>query len=129
MNKKHRQSGTALAPASAEYEAAFDQDLAAMTVAEFIRWNPRFSEDEARERIAEAKAKVVARLKRSQLSAGVFDARDLSVAGTPEQLAEQMRHAVESGKADIASRTPAQQLEHENKLLAALLAGSGEKQS
>jgi len=126
MNKKHKQSGTALGPASAAYEAAFDRDLAAMTVAEFIRWNPRFTEEEARARIAAAKDKV-GRMKHKQPSAGVFDARDLSHAGTPEELAEQMRVAVERGQADIASRTPAQQLEHENKLLAALLAGSGEK--
>lgn len=126
MNKKHKHPGTALAPASAEYEAAFDQDLAGMTVAEFIRWNPRFTEEEARARIAAAKAKVD-RLKHKQPRAGVFDTRDLNAAGTPEVLAQQMLQAVERGQADIASRTPAQQLEHENKLLAALLAGSGEK--
>lgn len=116
MNKKHKQPGTALAPASAAYKAAFENDLAGMTVAEFIRWNPRFTEEEARARIAAAKAKVD-RLKHKQPSA----------VGTPEVLAQQMRQAVERGQADIASRTSAQQLEHENKLLAALLAGSGEK--
>ena len=69
INRKHKQSGTTLAPASAAYEAAFEQDLAAMTVAEFIRWNPRFTEEEARARIAAAKAKV-GRMKHKQPSAG-----------------------------------------------------------
>jgi hypothetical protein len=40
-----------------------------MTVAEFIRWNPRFTEEEARARIAAAKAKV-GRMKHKQPSAG-----------------------------------------------------------
>lgn len=41
-----------------EYEFAFEQEIAAMTVAEFIHWNPRFTEAEARDRIDAAKAKV-----------------------------------------------------------------------
>lgn len=126
MSKKHKQSGTAHAPASSAYVAAFEQDLAAMTVAEFIRWNPRFTEEEARARITAAKAKVD-RMKHKQPSAGVFDARDLSPAGTPEEIAEQTRQAVVRGQAAIDSRTPAEQLEHENKLLAEQPAGSGEK--
>lgn len=129
MNKKYEHQSTAGEPAAMTYEEAFDQDVAAMTVAEFIRWNRRFTEEEAREYIAAAKAKVD-RLKRKRASAGVFDDRTtLSAAGTPEDLVEQMRQAVERGQADIASRTPEQQLEHEKRLLAALLAGSGEKQS
>lgn len=119
MSKKHKQSGIALAPASAAYVAAFEQDLATMTVAEFIRWNPRFTEEEARARIAAAMAKV-GRMKHKQPSAGVFDTRDLSPAGTPEELVEQMRKAVVRSHAAIDSHTPAEQLERENKLLAAL---------
>lgn len=126
MYKKHKHTSNAGAPASITYEAAFEQDLAGMTVAEFIRWNPRFTEEEARARIAAAKAKV-GRLKHTQPSAGVFDTRDLSSAGTAEELSKQMRQTLERGQADIALRTPAQQLEHENKLLAALLAGADEK--
>ncbi|ABM94159.1 hypothetical protein [Methylibium petroleiphilum] len=96
MNRKNKQPGTGGTPASVAYEVAFEQDLAGMTVAEFIRWNPRFTEEEARSRIAAAKAKV-GRTKHKQPSASVFDARDLSLAGTPEELAEQMRVAVERG--------------------------------
>lgn len=86
----------------------------------------RFTEEQARARIAAAKAKV-GRMKHKQPSAGVFDTRDLSPAGTPEEFAEQIRQAVVRGHAAIDSRMPTEQLEHENKLLTALLAGSGEK--
>lgn len=126
MNKKREPSSAAGAPASISYEAAFEQDLAGMTVAEFIRWNPRFTEEEARARIAVAKAKV-SRMKHTEPNPGVVDTRDLSSAGTAEELSRQARQTLERGQADIASRTPAQQLEHENELLAALLAEAGEK--
>ncbi|TAH48369.1 MAG: hypothetical protein EYC67_05095 [Betaproteobacteria bacterium] len=48
-----------------EYNFAFECEVASMTVAEFIRWNPRFDEAEAEERIAAAKAKVARRAARS----------------------------------------------------------------
>jgi len=40
------------------YEFAFEREVASMTVAEFMRWNPRFDEADALARIAAAKAKV-----------------------------------------------------------------------
>lgn len=48
-----------------EYNFAFECEVASMTVAEFIRWNPRFDEAEAGIRIAAAKAKVARRVARS----------------------------------------------------------------
>jgi hypothetical protein len=101
MSKKREQPSAAAAPASTTYEDAFEQDLAAMTVAEFIRWNPRFTEDEARARIAAAKAKV-GRMKHKQPSTGASDDRILVAAGAPEDLTEKMRQAVERGQADVA---------------------------
>lgn len=88
MNKKQDRPSTVGAPASATYKLAFEQELAEMTVAEFIRWNPRFTEEEARARIAAAKAKV-SRLKGEQRGVGAFDTRDVSAAGTPEEPAQQ----------------------------------------
>lgn len=41
-----------------DYEFAFEREIASMTVAEFMRWNPRFDEADALARIAKAKAKV-----------------------------------------------------------------------
>jgi hypothetical protein len=51
--------------AKKEYDFAFECELASMTVAEFIRWNPHFDEAEAEVRIAAAKAKVARRAARS----------------------------------------------------------------
>lgn len=48
-----------------EYNFAFECEVASMTVAEFIRWNPRFDEAEAGVRIAAAKAQVARRAARS----------------------------------------------------------------
>lgn len=48
-----------------EYNFAFECEVASMTVAEFMRWNPRFDEAEAGIRIAAAKAKVARRVVRS----------------------------------------------------------------
>lgn len=83
MNRKHEQPASAVAPASATYEAAFEPDLAGMTVAEFMRLSPHFAEEEARARIATARA-TVGRLTRAHPSADVFDGPDLGVTGTPE---------------------------------------------
>jgi hypothetical protein len=66
MTRSKTKSRTASKPRALTYEEAFDLDLAGMTVAEFIRWNPHFTEDEARIQIAAAKAKVE-RLKRKGL--------------------------------------------------------------
>lgn len=81
MNRKHKPA-TAGAPASATYEAAFEQDLADMTIAEFMRWNPQFAEEDARARITAATA-TVGRLTREQPSADAFDAPDLGITGAP----------------------------------------------
>jgi hypothetical protein len=51
--------------AKKEYDFAFECEVAGMTVAEFIRWNPNFDEVEAGVRIAAAKAKVARRVARS----------------------------------------------------------------
>jgi hypothetical protein len=51
--------------AKKEYNFAFECELASMTVAEFIGWNPTFDEAEAGVRIAAAKAKVARWVARS----------------------------------------------------------------
>lgn len=51
--------------AKKEYDFAFECEVAGMTVAKFIRWNPHFDEAEAEVLIAAAKAKVARRMARS----------------------------------------------------------------
>lgn len=63
-DKVRKQKDVQLA-AKKEYDFAFECELAGMTVAEFIRWNPTIDEAEAEVFIAAAKAKVARRVARS----------------------------------------------------------------